>query len=81
MSGYGYFMVLLSFLIIFLLVQVGIRIERKWMLSRYYISPPLLAGSLGSIVLILAMWVTGVRWTPESIVGPSCDRFLILCRM
>jgi Na+/glutamate symporter len=64
-----YLMFLFSFLIIFILVYVGVRIERKLVLSRYYISPPLLAGTLGSIVLILVMWMSGIRWNPEPIVG------------
>jgi Na+/glutamate symporter len=65
----GNMKILLELILVFIWVELGIRIERRWVLSRLYISPPLLAGTLGSIAIVGLTWMTDIPWSYETIVG------------
>ncbi|MFD2672693.1 hypothetical protein [Marinicrinis sediminis] len=54
----------LSLVVVYVLIGAALRLESTWQLSRYYISPPLLAGAAGSLLLLTTdPWL--FEWAPS----------------
>jgi Na+/glutamate symporter len=70
-----FMMIVIHFIMVCALVFFGMRVERRWELSRYFISPPLLAGVAGTILLILLIKVTGHPLN----LDPTLGRWLVTC--
>lgn len=54
---------------IYALVFLGIRIEHRCKLSRYYISPPLTGGGIGALLWIAGTYTMDFDWVPQPAVG------------